>query len=64
VSLNDGASDKETTYRPFGETVDTITDPTALLETKGFIPLSGFEYLKPLPRQWASGLMRGQDCNA
>ncbi len=33
----DGASDKETTYRPFGETVDTITDPTALLETKGFI---------------------------
>ena len=33
----DGASDKEVTYRPFGEAVDTITDPTALLETKGFI---------------------------
>ncbi len=33
----DGASDKETTYRPFGETVDTITDATATLETKGFI---------------------------
>ncbi len=33
----DRASDKEVTYRPFGEAVDTITDPTALLETKGFI---------------------------
>lgn len=32
-----GASAKETTYRPFGEAVDTITDPTTTLETKGFI---------------------------
>jgi len=59
----DGASDKEVTYRPFGEAVDTITDPTALLETKGFIPFPGFDFIKALPRRRASGLMRTQACN-
>jgi len=33
----DGASDKEVTYRPFGEAVEFVTDPAALPETKGFI---------------------------
>ena len=53
---------KETVYHPFGETVDFITslDP---LETKGFIPLSGFDFIKTLPRRGASGLIWTRACS-
>ena len=59
----DGASDKEVTYRPFGEAVEFVTDPAALPETKGFILLSGLDCIKPLPRRRASALMRTPVCN-
>ncbi|WP_457647826.1 hypothetical protein [Profundibacter sp.] len=59
----DGASDKEVTYRPFGEAVEFVTDPAALPETKGFIPLSGFDYIKPLPRQRENASTPTPVCN-
>ena len=37
VTGADGASDREVSYRPFGEAVEAVTDPSALPETKGFI---------------------------
>ncbi|WP_267128379.1 hypothetical protein [Profundibacter amoris] len=39
------------------------TDPAALPETKGFIPLSGFDYIKPLPRQRVSASTPTPACN-
>nr|WP_228408586.1 hypothetical protein [Profundibacter amoris] len=39
----DGASDKEVTYRPFGEAVAFVNDSATLPKTKGFITLSGFD---------------------
>jgi len=59
----DGASDKEVTYRPFGEAVAVITDPAALPETKGVIPLSGLDCIKPPPRRRASAMTPTPACN-
>ena len=59
----DGALVKEVTYRPFGEAVAFVTDPAALPETKGFIPLSGLDFIKPLPRRRENGSTRTPACN-
>ncbi|HHJ19944.1 MAG TPA: hypothetical protein ENJ84_09030 [Gammaproteobacteria bacterium] len=50
VTGADGASDREVSYRPFGEAVEFVTDPAAVPETKGFIgerfdPNAGLQYL-------------------
>ena len=37
VTGADGVSDREVSYRPFGEAVEFVTDPAAVPETKGFI---------------------------
>ncbi len=53
---------RETTYRPFGEAVDfavSLTPP----ETKGFIPLSGLDCIKPLPRRRESAMTPTPACN-
>ena len=53
---------RETTYRPFGEAVEfavSLTPP----ETKGFIPLSGLDCIKPLPRRRENGSTPTPACN-
>ncbi|HHJ19942.1 MAG TPA: RHS repeat-associated core domain-containing protein [Gammaproteobacteria bacterium] len=37
VTGADGVSDREVSYRPFGEAVEAVSDPAAVPETKGFI---------------------------
>ncbi|NOX72564.1 MAG: hypothetical protein GXP03_02685 [Alphaproteobacteria bacterium] len=42
VTSSTGGLGKRSTYRPFGEIDDWNVNPAVAVETKGFIPLSGF----------------------